>query len=258
LVAATPTTTTQPGSEPVDDSDVSAETARDLLNVWILTQIVEIDIAAQGQSVSDQMIADATGALAAQDPASWSELPIDLQNLQVRQQAAIATWTALEVPNPSDAELLALYDEGTAQSGFVCAAHILVETEDEAQGVLDQLEGGADFAELAASESVDTASGADGGSLPCAPTATFETTYVPEFVEPTLEADIGEPFGPVQSEFGYHVIVLRTSDQVDPAELAALYGETSARFQRAAQAVDVYVDPRFGSFNAVTGVEPLG
>ena len=40
--------------------------------------------------------------------------------------------------------------------GVVCAPHILVETEAEAQDVLDRLEGGADFAELAASESIDT------------------------------------------------------------------------------------------------------
>ncbi len=62
----------------------------------------------------------------------------------------------------------------------------------------------------------------------------------------------------MQSEFGYHVIVLRPSDQVDPAELATLYTDTSLRFQRAASAVDIYVDPRFGSFNPATGVVALG
>ena len=125
------------------------------------------------------------------------------------------------------------YDAGTAESGIVCGAHILVETEAEAQAILDRLEGGADFAELAASESIDTGSGANGGNLPCALTALRET-YVPEFVEAALAAEIGEPVGPVQSEFGYHVIVLRSSDQVDPAELAALYNDVTPRFQRAA------------------------
>jgi PPIC-type PPIASE domain len=258
LVGATPTTTTQPGTEPVDDSDLSAQTARDLLNVWILTRIIEADLAAQGESVSPEAIADVTGAFAAQDPAGWAALPIDLQNLQVEQRAAIETWSALEIPTPSDAELRAAYDAGTAESGIVCSAHILVATEAEAQSILDRLAGGADFAELALAESTDTGSGADGGNLPCALTNTFEDTYVPEFVEAALAAEIGEPVGPVQSEFGYHVIVLRSSDQVDPAELGALYTESSARFQRAAAAVDIYVDPRYGAFNAVTGVEPLG
>jgi hypothetical protein len=258
VVGATPTTTTQPGTEPVDESEYSAQTARDLLNVWILTRIIEADLAAQGETVSPEAIADVTGALAAQDPAGWAAVPVDLQNLQVEQRAAIETWSALEVPTPSDEELLAVYDAGTEESGIVCGAHILVATEAEAQAILDRLEGGADFAELAASESTDTASGANGGNLQCALSNTFEDTYVPEFVEAALAAEIGEPIGPVQSEFGYHVIVLRSSDQVDPAELAALYTDQSARFQRAAAAVDVFVDPRYGVFNAITGVEPLG
>jgi hypothetical protein len=258
LVSATPTTTTLPGTEPVDESGASAQTARDLLNTWIVTRILEIDLAAHGETVSAQAIADVTGALAAQDPAGWAAVPPDLQTLQVEQRAAIETWSALEIPPPSDDELLALYGAGTAESGLVCSAHILVATEAEAQALLDQLEGGADFAELAASESTDQGSGADGGNLPCAPTSAFEENYVPEFVEAALATEIGEPVGPVQSEFGYHVIVLRSPDQVDPAELAALYTETSARFLRAAAAVDVYVDPRYGAFNAVTGVEPLG
>jgi hypothetical protein len=258
VIGATPTTTTQPGTEPVDESGASAETARNLLNIWILTKIVEADLAARGESVSPQAIADVTGALAAQDPQSWAAIPVELQNLQVEQRAAVEAWTALEVPPPSDDELRALYDTGTGESGIVCGAHILVATEAEAQGILDRLEGGDDFAELAASESTDAASGANGGNLPCASTTEFEGTYVPEFVDAALAAEIGEPFGPVRSEFGYHVIVLRPSDQVDPAELAALYTDTSARFQRAAAAFDVYVDPRYGSFNPVTGVEALG
>ena len=110
----------------------------------------------------------------------------------------------------------------------MCSSHILVETEAEADAILDRLEGGADFAELAASESIDTGSGANGGALPCDLTSNFEAAYVPEFVEAALAAEIGEPVGPVQSEFGYHIIVLRPSDQVDPAELAALYTEASA------------------------------
>jgi hypothetical protein len=258
LVSATPTTTTLPGTKPVDESDASAQTARELLTVWIVTRILEADLADQGETVSPQAIADVTGALAAQDPVGWEAVPLDLQNLQVEHRAAIETWSALEIPPPTDEELLALYAAGTAESGLVCSAHILVATEAEAQEILDRLEGGADFAELAASESTDEGSGADGGNLPCAPTSAFEENYVPEFVEAALAAEIGEPFGPVRSEFGYHVIVLRSPDQVDPAELATLYAETPARFQRAAEAVDIYVDPRYGAFNAVTGVEPLG
>ena len=68
-----------------------------------------------------------------------------------------ATWSELEVPTPSDAELRAQHEAGTEDvRSRVQLPHILVETEAEAEAILDQLEGGADFAELAASESIDT------------------------------------------------------------------------------------------------------
>ena len=252
LVAATP------GAEPDEALELSGETARDLLNTWILTRVLEVDLAASDTTVDAAATQAAAEQLEASNPEAWATTPAPMQNLQIEQQAAIATWSALEVPPPSDADLLAQYEAGTAESGFVCGAHILVETEAEASAILDQLEGGADFGELAASESIDTGSGADGGNLPCALTGNFETAYVPEFVEAALTAELGEPVGPVQSEFGYHVIVLRPSDQVDPAELAALYTDVTQRFQRAANAIDIYVDPRFGAFNSASGVVALG
>jgi hypothetical protein len=253
LAAASPTTL--PGAES-DDLGRNADTARSLLNTWIITRILEVDLAAQGQSISPQAIADATGALAALDPDGWANVPVGLQTLQVEQRAAVDTWSAL--PAPSDDELRALYEAGTEASGFVCSAHILVATEAQANDILDQLEGGADFAELAGSESIDTGSVANGGKLPCDTTGNFEAAYAPEFVEVALAANLGEPVGPVKSEFGYHVIMLRPSDNVDSGELTPMFADPALRFQRTANGLDIYVDPRFGSFNSVSGVEALG
>ena len=241
--------------------ELSGETARDLLNTWILTRILEVDLAAQGDDRRRrQAIADATGALEAAGPRQRGRRRrLRLQNLQIEQQAAIATWSALEVPTPSDDELRALYDAGTAESGIVCGAHILVETEAEAQAILDQLEGGADFAELAASESIDTGSGANGGNLPCALTGDFEDRLRPRVRR-------GGPGGRVRRAGRAGAERVRV-----PRHRAATVGSgrpgraggavhrlTSARFQRAADAVDIYVDPRFGAFNSASGVVALG
>lgn len=256
LTAATPTTTTVPGAAPGQAVAPDANTARELLNTWIITRILEVDLAADGTSVSPQAIADATSELASLDPQGWANVPTGLQTLQVEQRAAVNTWAA--VPAPSDDALRALYEAGTEVSGFVCSAHILVDTEEQANDILDQLASGSDFAELATSASTDTASAASGGNLPCDTTGNFKSAYAPEFVEAALAAELGEPVGPVQGDFGYHVIMLRPSESVLAEELAPMHSETSFRFQRAATGLDIYVDPRYGSFNSVSGVVPLG
>ena len=86
----------------------------------------------------------------------------------------------------------------------VCVAHILVETEAESNDVFDRLEGGEDFADLAIELSTDQGSGAEGGDLGCS----APTLYVPEFMEATLEAEVDVPYGPVESQFGFHAVLV--------------------------------------------------
>lgn len=97
----------------------------------------------------------------------------------------------------------------------VCASHILVDTEQEAQDVLDRLDAGEEFADIASEVSTDTGSGVDGGDLGCAPPA----KYVAEFAEATMDAELGVPTGPVESEFGFHVILVTKRTEADPSQL---------------------------------------
>jgi parvulin-like peptidyl-prolyl isomerase len=84
----------------------------------------------------------------------------------------------------------------------VWARHILVESEEEAQDVIDQLEEGADFAELAEEVSIDTGSAAQGGDL-----GWFgRDQMVAPFEEAAFSLEIGEISEPVESDFGWHVI----------------------------------------------------
>jgi parvulin-like peptidyl-prolyl isomerase len=82
------------------------------------------------------------------------------------------------------------------------ARHILVETEDEAKKVIERLNKGEDFADLAQEVSKDTGSGAEGGDLGFVPRG--------RFVKPVDEAvftlPIGEISQPIQSDFGWHVV----------------------------------------------------
>jgi parvulin-like peptidyl-prolyl isomerase len=139
--------------------------------------------------------------------------------------------------------------------------HILVETEEEAQDVVAELEDGADFAELAQERSVDTGSGAQGGELGSAPRG----AYVPEFDEAAWDADVDEIVGPIESQFGFHVLQVTDTEEtavedLDVQQLDQLVGQAlGARIQQAFDAAEVEVDPAFGEWDpAQTAVVPTG
>jgi parvulin-like peptidyl-prolyl isomerase len=85
-----------------------------------------------------------------------------------------------------------------------CVRHILFnkDQKEKAEDVKQQLEDGGDFAKLAKEYSQDPGSAANGGDLGCL--GKGET--VPEFEQAAFGAEQGEIVGPVQTEFGYHIL----------------------------------------------------
>ena len=85
-----------------------------------------------------------------------------------------------------------------------CARHILFnkDEKEKAEEVKGQLQNGADFAELAKEFSQDPGSAENGGDLGCL----GKRETVPNFEEAIFKAEEGEIVGPVETEFGYHVI----------------------------------------------------
>ena len=96
---------------------------------------------------------------------------------------------------------------------YADARHILVETEEEALDIVEALNAGESFAALAKAVSTDTGSGANGGELDWTPVAGF----VEPFANAIRDAEIGEIVGPVESEFGFHIIQVRAKEE-RPAE----------------------------------------
>jgi len=82
------------------------------------------------------------------------------------------------------------------------ARHILVETRELAEDIVNQLNEGADFVELAHEHSIDTGSLREDGHL-----GYFARgAMVPEFEAAAFALGVGEISEPVETQFGYHII----------------------------------------------------
>jgi peptidyl-prolyl cis-trans isomerase C len=104
----------------------------------------------------------------------------------------------------TDEAMKKVYEDASKQIAGeqeVHARHILVETEDEAKAIEDELKKGADFAELAKKKSKDPGA-SDGGDLG------FFTKdqMVPEFSNVAFSLEPGKISDPVKSQFGWHII----------------------------------------------------
>ena len=110
------------------------------------------------------------------------------------------------------------------------AAHILVATQEEADKLKAELAAGADFAELAKANSTDTGSGANCGDL-----GWFGLgTMVKPFEDAVVAAKVGEVTGPVKSEFGYHLILVKETRIADKPTLEQLRAELAAEIEKKA------------------------
>ena len=81
------------------------------------------------------------------------------------------------------------------------ARHILVNTKDECETIKRQIESGTDFAEMAKTHS-QCPSGQHGGGL-----GEFSPgQMVKEFDTVVFNDEVGKVHGPVQTQFGFHLI----------------------------------------------------
>ena len=88
------------------------------------------------------------------------------------------------------------------------ARHILVETTAQCDTIKSEIENGADFAEMAKQHSL-CPSGEQGGDLG----EFYPGQMVPEFDKVVFSAELGKVHGPVQTQFGYHLIEITSRSE---------------------------------------------
>jgi hypothetical protein len=129
--------------------------------------------------------------------------------LGVMQQSVIESLAT----SPENVDFI--YNDGLPVTE-VCVRHILTTTADELTAAVERIEGGEDFAAVADEVSLDT--GTPGGDLGCS----TAVRYVEPFARAAVEAELGELTYPVETQFGFHAII------IDDRTVIATYEEVAA------------------------------
>ncbi len=153
----------------------------------------------------------------------------------------------------SDEQVQVAYDERQEQFSTgeqVCARHILLDTLEDAEAALAEIEAGADFAQVAVERSTGP-SGPNGGDLGCF----GRGMMVAPFEQAAFDAEVGVPVGPVETQFGQHLILVSERREATVAPLEEV--EAALRGQLAAEATNTAVEAIFETANVETFPEEL-
>jgi foldase protein PrsA len=99
-------------------------------------------------------------------------------------------------------EVRQYYDDNEVLFEQLRASHILVNSSEAADGILDKLKKGADFATLAQAYSLDQGSAANGGDL----NYFSRNMMVEPFADAAFALEVGQLSEPVQTQYGWHII----------------------------------------------------
>ena len=169
--------------------------------------------------------------------------------------AQVGNELAKDVPEMTAEEVEEIFEANRVRlTESVCTTHVLLETREEAEAILERALAGEAMTELARQFSIESSASETGGDLGCLPADAF----VEEYGTAVVAAELMTPFGPVESQFGHHVIVvtdrteLRLADHVESirAEDAELRKSLAIEewFLRVASESDVQIEPQYGTW----------
>ena len=141
---------------------------------------------------------------------------VDMARQEVVVSAYVRDW--VRTHPVTDADVQKEYERAKSQAGDkeYRARHILVETEEQAKSLIDELKKGGKFEDLATKNSKDPGSAQRGGDLDW----NVPGTYDKQFADALVKLEKGKYTDtPVRTRFGYHIIML---EDVRPVKFPAL------------------------------------
>lgn len=252
------------GTLPAIDGEVPGGEARRLLSALVQVAATNEVLDQAGQSVTEADRATVDNELPPEHP--WRTLSPEFLNVILDLQQSVRGAALSRVDPPSPATVESLYRVSPESTGVVCLRHILVDTESEADEIVELLEAGADFAELAADRSTEPIAVTSGGALVgngsrCLPVAQINQTFDPLFVAGAYAAPAAGWSDPVESSFGWHVIMHRPFDEIGDDVIAIHSSSDSGGFlvDGLLASGGVEIDPRYGTWDPVSsGIVPIG
>ncbi|MFE3835873.1 peptidylprolyl isomerase [Pseudogemmobacter sonorensis] len=182
------------------------------------------------QLIQQQVLAQTRETLSPRDEANLAITRMDYLS-GVAMEAIIAEGV-------NEAAIEATYEElmaGVPPVTEYSAAHILVETEAEAIEIKQSIDEGADFGEVARGASLDPGSAAAGGEM-----GFFDPArMVKPFQDAVIAAEKGVVTDPVQSEYGWHVILVHEQREIRRPTLDEARAEVASEVERRLIAAEI-------------------
>ncbi len=206
------------------------------LRAGLPPQYAQIPIEMIAPGMLDQLVRQSILAQSSKgEPSKLETLTLENEKTALRAEAEARKIVATAV---TDEAVQKAYDEQIAKAPAETeyhAAHILVASEDDAKAAIKELDGGADFNELAKAKSTGP-SGPEGGDL-----GWFSDGMMVEpFFEAVQKMKPGEISPPVQTEFGWHVIKLIETREKPKPTLDEVREELTTELQQ--EALNAYIE----------------
>ena len=156
-----------------------------------------------------------------------------VEKVKVELASHMAATSIMEGIEVTEAEEKAFYEENPSlfeAKAQVSAKHILVDSKEQADSVAKEVEDGLAFEEAAKKYS-SCPSKDKGGDL-----GYFSKgQMVPEFEKAAFEGEIGKMLGPVQTQFGYHLILVEDKKEGSAVPFEQAQGQIHQQLMQAKQ-----------------------
>ena len=197
----------QKGGKVVAKVGSASITTDDLAREWdaasrmVIQGVSELE---RKKEIVNKMIGDKVVMMEAYKEGIDNEVEKDTAFAKQKETLLLNVLYKKEIADNAKATETEIKEEYEKQKEEVHAAHILMETKEQADAIYQQLKSGADFTQLAKEKSIDPSAKNNGGDL-----GFFSRgKMIPEFQDVAFKLKPGEISRPVQTQYGWHVIKL--------------------------------------------------